>query len=754
MVCRGIWPFPQWPVETRQTMSDDTDPPILATNLRRRRVLAAAAAAPLTGLCIGLARDALAATLVGGAPAHPAADVTELTAWVRIAPGSRDVTLIVSQAEIGQGISTTLPAVLADELGADWGSVKLETAPWAPAYRHPRYQWMFTGNSESVQSFYGHLRTMGAAAREMLVAAGAARWSVPAAECTTRSSEVLHVASGRRLHFADLAEEAASLPVPEKPTLRPDAELRLVGRSLPRVDIPDKVTGRAVFGIDVQRPGMLCAAVRTAPLIGSKLLGFDDREARAMPGVRAIVPVQNGVAVVAGRYWQAARALARITLRIEDTEAMAAADSAHIEAQYARALREGPFATPVQESAVEGVPASQAPTFSATYANPFAAHATMEPMNCVADVTVDRCRVWAPTQGQDLAAAALQYALGIPPERIEVHRSPQIGGGFGRRLLPDFVVQAAFISRAAGAPVKVIWDREEDMRRDAFRPASALQLQSTLDVRGGPTSLDIRLVSPTILSPVFPPMAKTIDETGVDPSAMEGLEHLPYRFASRRVQFHLARLPIPTSVLRTTGYGPNLFAVEGFMDELARRAGTDPFAMRRRLLAHRPDALRLLDRLAVLSGWGKPVPTGRGRGLAMAEAFGSLIGMVAEVSLRGTAVKVHRVWAVVDCGRTLDPGISAAGVEGGIVFGLAFCKTEVHFERGRVLQDNLNTYSLPTLADTPEMAIEFLRSERPLGGVGEIGPITVPPALANAIAAAGGPRVRSMPLARHGLHFA
>jgi CO/xanthine dehydrogenase Mo-binding subunit len=305
-----------------------------------------------------------------------------------------------------------------------------------------------------------------------------------------------------------------------------------------------------------------------------------------------------------------------------------------------------------------------------------------------------------------------------------------------------------------GTPVKVIWDREEDMRRDLYRPGTRVRLAARMGRDGLPRSLRAQVVSPTILLPVLPPIQKMLDEQHFDPSAVEGLMHLPYRIDAYSLDFHLPKIAVPTSVMRTTGYGPNVFALESFIDELALSTKQDPLALRRRLVAHDPHATRVIDRLAALSDWDRPLPRGSGRGIAFAEAFGTLIGMVAEVQLDGADVKLRRVTSVVDCGPVLDPGIARAGIEGGIVFGMAYCKAEVTFEQGRVREDNLARYALPTLAQAPAMTIELMKSDRPLGGVGEVSPVTLPPALANAIAAAGGPRLRAMPLARHGLQFA
>jgi isoquinoline 1-oxidoreductase beta subunit len=721
--------------------------------LSRRRLIQTAGAG---ALLIGMRMSAGAASLVGAASPTPSSGEHELTAWVRILPNG-DVALLVSQAEIGQGISTTLPALLAEELGADWRRVRLLTAPYRLAYRNPKQNWMFTGNSESIQSFHDLMRQMGAAAREMLVAAASTRWHADPKDCSAADSAVWHRPTGRKLGFAQLAADAARLPIPASPTLRPVAERTLIGKPLPRVDVPAKVDGSAIFGIDQVRPGMLNAAVRTVPEIGGSLASLDTEAARRMPGVKAIVPLPDGVAVVADRYWQAARALRTIVFHTQPTERSATADSAYIARQLTDALRDGPWAHAVP-AAADAPPAGKNPptrTMQAEYRSPFAAHATMEPMNCVADVRPDRCEVWAPTQGQELTWHALQAALKLGPDQVFVNRSPYIGGAFGRRLLPDFAVQAALISKAVGRPVKLIWDREEDQRRDAFRPASAVHLRAELDNSGAITALDAKVVSPTILLPVYPAIQEMLDKQGIDPSAMEGMTHSPYRFPRRTVDFHLLKVGVPTSVMRTTGYGPNIFALESFIDEVAIATRQDPLRFRRNLLSHDASSLALIDRLAVLSRWGTPLPPGHGRGIAFAEAFGTLLGLCVELPVDGEAVKLKRAIAVVDCGPVLDPGIARASIEGGIVFGMAYCKSEITFTRGRVDQDNFSTYVMPYLSETPDIHVEFMASSsRPLGGVGETSPVVATPAIANAIFAATGRRLREMPLSRSGLHFA
>jgi len=549
-----------------------------------------------------------------------------------------------------------------------------------------------------------------------------------------------------------VAADAARLPVPTNPRRKKREELKLVGRAVPRVDIPEKVDGSARFGIDMKLPGMLVAAVRTAPTLDGRLRGVDSAPAASQPGVHAVVPLDNGVAVVAGTYWQARMALSRLR---PDFDAGPNADlsSRQLIARYQAALEGGPWATPLNEGNLEAAPAPGARVVTADYENPFLAHATMEPMNCTVSVTTDRCEVWAPTQGQEFAFHTLKAVLGLRDDQVQVNRTPYIGGGFGRRLLPDFVVQAALISKAVGRPVKTIWSREEDIRRDKYRPATLVRLAAEMDGEGRPASLRARVVSPTILLPVFPTIEPVLNEKGIDPSALEGMLEPIYDIARKRVDFHLLKIPVPTSVMRTTGYGPNIFAVESFVDELAVAAKSDPVEYRRRLLDKNPRARAVLEWAARLGGWGAPLPKGHGRGVAVARAFGTFVAQVVEVAVDADEVRALRVASAVDCGPVLDPGIAASNFECGIVFGLSYCKSEITFEADTTVQRNFDGYELPYLAESPELVTEFLESGGELGGIGEVSPVTVPPALANAVFAATGRRLRSMPLGRHGLRF-
>jgi isoquinoline 1-oxidoreductase subunit beta len=685
-------------------------------------------------------------------PVQPLVARHAITAWVRISTDNT-VTIIISQAEIGQGISTTLPAIVADELGADWARVKLETAPFSTAYRNPRLNFMFTGNSESTQAFYELMRQAGAAVRTMLVHVAAARWGVPAGECITESSTIVHRVSGQKFNFGDVAEEAAKLSVPQSPTLKSKDELTLVGRSLPRVDIPSKVDGSAVFGIDFQVPNMLTGAVRRAPTFAGALTSVNEAAIKLLPGVRAVVKLNDGVVVLADTYLQARRALLKYPPEFTQGP-HTAIDTASLRADYLARLNNGPWTTALNKGDAAKALQVAKHVVSFDYENPFAAHATMEPMNCIASVTEDRCEIWAPTQGQELAHTALKTIFKLKDAQVIVNRTPAIGGGFGRRLLPDFVVQAAVVSKAVGRPVKLIWDREEDMLHDYFRPATAVRMSAVLNNKGMPTAVASSVVSPTILLPVFPPIEAMLKGKGIDPSALEGMLETEYDLPERRVDFHLLKTPIPTSVMRTTGYGPNIFALESFIDELALAARKDPYRYRRLLLSKSPRALKVLDRVAAIANWNAPLPKSTGRGIAYAHAFGTHIAQVVEAQVVKDAVRVKTIHTVVDCGSVLDPMIAAAGIEGGIVFGLAYCKAEITFKGGRPEQDNLHTYQLPYLAETPLMVTEFIENSEKLGGIGEVSPVTVSPALANAIFSASGKRLRAMPLARFGMRFA
>jgi isoquinoline 1-oxidoreductase beta subunit len=696
--------------------------------------------------------EGAAALLVGlqapAALAQTAQDAV-LNAWVRISADDR-VTLLLSQAEIGQGISTTLPAILADELGADWSKVTVENSPVGPDYQNPRIHWMFTGNSESIQSFAPHLRQMGAAAREMLIAAAARRWNANPADCTARDSAVTHVPSGRRMTFGALAGQAAQLPAPANPRLRPPQETR-IGSSIPRRDIPAKVDGSAVFGIDFKVDGVVHAAVRQASQFGGSVAHFDASQVSAMPGVIGVYPIPNGVGVVARHFWQAKTALDRLDVTFVDGP-NAAVSSASVERQYRAALDSGPWNVVADKGNAAGALAAAPETIVREYASPFQAHAALEPMNCTAVVSADGCDVWGPIQGPELARIVASSVLGLAPERVRINWTYS-GGGFGRRLLADFVAQAVLLSKAAARPVKVIWTREEDMTHDFYRPAALARLKAVLGADKRPVAMAATLVSATQLQPVT---AGPLPDH-VDPLATEGLEETRYEIPNIRLDYHKPKIGIPTSVLRTTGFGPNVFAIESFIDELAHLAGADPYRYRRALLANDERALKVLDLAAEKGQWSAAPPAGHGRGIVVYEAFDTIMAHVVEVAVDSKAVRVIRIVTVADPGIVYDPGIATSNLEGGVVWGLTSAmKSEMTFERGAAVETNFDGYDMVHLWEAAREVETHLIAGggEKVGGVGEVGPVGIPPALANAIFAATGERLRSMPFSRYGYAFA
>jgi isoquinoline 1-oxidoreductase subunit beta len=697
-----------------------------------------------------------------------------LNAWVRVSEDNT-VVIVVSQAEMGQGIMTTLPMVLAEELGADWNQVHLEMSPTAEVYRNPRLQFQYTGNSESMMSFFDLMRQVGASAREMLISAAADKWHVDPASCSVEKSTVIHRASKRTLPFGKLAQAASRKQPPKNPTLKAQSQWTLLGKSLPRVDSPSKVDGSAIFGLDLKLPGMVYAAVLHCPVFGGKLKSLDRSSVAGFPGVIDVVPVPGGVAVVASKYWQAKTALN--SLRVAwDEGSEADLNTPTILEQYRQAMsgqdwvlvREIGNPDAIQhsypnvrlESAPEpsgGPPASFSQSFSKThsaeYESQFLAHAAMEPMNATARLTGDGCEIWAPTQGQELTQIMVSQILGLPKEKVKVNRT-MLGGGFGRRLVADFALQAAVTAKAVGKPVKVIWSREEDIRHDLYRPAVRHRITVGLDSDGRIAAASHQLVSPSILHYVYPLAVKD----DYDPSCLEGLHGTRYKIPNVRVDFHLLKVGVPasTSVLRTTGYGPNIFATESFVDEMAHLSGTDPYQFRRRLLKDDGRGLAVLDLAAEKTGWTSKPPSGVFRGIAFTEAFQTIICQVVELSVSGKEVKIHRIVSVIDCGTVLNPNIAASNIEGGVAWGLsAAFKSEITFNRGRTVQSNFHDFEILRLSEMPPVEVYFVDSgARPLGGTGEVGPVTVIPALANALFAATGERYRTLPLSKHGLRIA
>jgi isoquinoline 1-oxidoreductase beta subunit len=678
---------------------------------------------------------------------------TALGGWVRIGSDNR-VTLILSQCEIGQGISTTLPAILADELGADWAAVAIENAPATRDYQNPRLHWMFTGNSESIQTFAGVMRQAGATARSLLMEAAVQRWgNVPASDCDAVDGRIVHRPTGRALTFGELAVAAARLPPPAAVTLRAASERRLVGKAQARRDIPAKVDGSAIFGIDFTLPAMAYAAVRQVPVFGGSVAAVDDTAARTMRGVIAVHRIPNGVAVLAEHFWQARSAADALKITFDDGP-NGAVSSETLDQQHRDALEGSSWRTITDRKDTGAAPlAADATRLTRDYASPFQAHATMEPMNCTASVTAEGCDVWAPTQGPELTRIVAAKVSGLSEDQIRVHWTYS-GGGFGRRLLADFVVQAVLLSKLAARPVKVIWTREEDMTHDFYRPATLTRLSAALETNGYPRRVEARLVSATQLQPVSPAPLPA----NVDPRCTEGLEDSRYAIADFRLDYCKPTLAVPTSVLRTTGFGPNIFALESFIDELAHAAGADPYQYRRALLARDPRGLKVLDLAAAKSGWAQPLPKGTGRGLAFYEAFDTIMAQIVELRVNpDKSIRLRKVTTVADPGQVFDPGIATSNLEGGVVWGLCSAmKSEITFRQGRVEQTNFDGYDLVHMGETAPVVETHLieGSEDKIGGLGEVGPTGIPAAVANAIFAATGERLRVLPLSRHGYSFA
>ena len=718
-----------------------------------RRFFLSASIAAGGGLLIGYSFSAPSDAC--GKTAHsgnlPPVTNIPLNAWIRISPND-EVTLISSQSEMGQGIMTTLPAVLAEELGADWNRVKVEFSAVAPAYRNPRINWQFTGNSESTTGFFELMRTMGASAREMLITAAAKRWGVNAEECYTDQGRIIHRPTSRAFEFGEVAEEAAHVTPSQTPKLKAQSEWKLLGRSLSRVELSSKLNGAAIFGLDFTVSEMVYAALLQSPVHGGTVSSFEKGSVMSVPGVIDVVPIPNGVAVVANGYWQARQALKSLKVTF-DAGANAGVSSETLVEQYRAALGGNSWKTVKTEGdglRAEDMSAKFANVYSQEYESQFLAHATMEPMNCTAHVTDDSCTVWGPLQGPELAKLVLSGMLKLPPEKVSIIRT-LLGGGFGRRLLVDFVVQAALISKAVSRPVKVVWSREEDMQHDVYRPATLNRITAGHDQDGRPKAVAHKVVSPSILQFVYAP-AVTEDN---DPSCLEGLMETHYDIPSQRVDFKLLKVGVPTSVLRTTGYGPNIFATESFIDELAFKAKQDPYEFRRRLLKNER-SLKLLETLAEKSGWKKKAARGVARGLAYTEAFRTHIGHVVELSVEDKLVRIHRITCVIDCGIALDPDITKNSIEGGTVWGLGVAfKSNIGFQNGRTVESNFHDYQIAQMDDTPPIEVHIVNgSAKELGGTGEVGPVTVVPAVANAIFAATGKRYRSLPLSRHGLTLA
>ncbi|OLB86375.1 MAG: twin-arginine translocation pathway signal protein [Acidobacteria bacterium] len=663
-------------------------------------------------------------------------------AFLRIGTDDR-VTVIVNHSEMGQGVYTALPMLLAEELDADWNKIGFESAPVDPKYNHPVFGMQITGGSSSVWSAFEQYRKAGAAARGMLIAAAAQQWNVNPATLRTDSGAVFD-GTNRKLTYGQLAEAAAKLTPPAEVTLKDPKTFKLIGKPVKRLDTSEKINGKAVFGLDVKMPGMLTAVVARPPIFGATMKSFDDSRARTMPGVRKIAAVPSGVAVIADSFWQAK--MAREALHVDwDDSAMRTFSTNQMMQQF-REQAKSPGTNVRREGDPDAAFAQAAKKIEAVYEVPYLPHAMMEPLNCAVDLRADTCEIWTGTQFQTVDRANAAKIAGLPPERVQIHTT-YLGGGFGRRANPqsDFVVEAVHVAKVAGAPVKVVWTREDDMQGGWYRPAFLHAIAGSIDSNGNPVSWRSRLVGQSIFAgTMFEAMMKGKE---YDPASVEGVDDLPYAIPNLAVESHKADVKVPVQWWRSVGHSHTGFATECFIDELAVLAQKDPYQFRRALLPKHPRHLAVLDLAAQKAGWGKPLPKGRARGIAVHFAFESYNAQVAEVSVDDGKIRVHRIVSAVDCGRYVNPGIIAAQLEGGAIFGAsAALFQEFTFENGRLQQTNFHTFPMMRMNECPEIETHIVENNEKSGGIGEPGVPCTAPAIANAVFAATGKRIRKLPI--------
>ena len=711
-------------------------------HVSRRQFLTAGAAAG-GGLLLGWHQDAWARAVAAAAKVAP--PVFAPNAFIRIGTDGR-VTLIMSQVEMGQGTYTSMPMLLAEELEVGLDQVRLEHAPPDDKlYANPLFGDQETGASASVRAFYEPLRRAGAAARTMLVAAAAATWNVDPSSCQAQKGVVTHSPTGRALTYGALAGKAAKLPVPKQVALKDPKDFKLIGTPAKRLDTPAKVNGTAQYGIDVRLPGMKIATVAASPVRGGKVVSVDDSRAKVIKGVRQIVRLDDLVAVVADHMWAAKQGLAALDIRWDDGPNATVSTADVVEGLAAATQTPGVIARKEGDAALA---IANAPTkMEAVYQVPFLAHAAMEPINCTVHVRPDRCEVWTGSQVLSRAQATAAKVAGLPLEKVVVHNH-YLGGGFGRRLEHDYVTQAVRIAKRVDGPVKVIWTREEDIRHDVFRPYYYDRVAAGVDARGQPIAWTHRLAGPAIVARYLPAGFRD----GIDPDALDGAVHLVYDIPAIQVEFVRHEEPVVnTGFWRGVGVTHNTFVIESFMDELAAAAKQDPVAYRRALLAKSPRARAVLDLAAQAAGWGQPLPAGRGRGVSLLySGWGSYLAQVAEVDVsKSGEVRVHRVVCAVDCGTVVNPDTVKAQIEGGIVFGISGALWgEVTLKNGRVQQSNFNDVRVLRINETPAIEVHLVRNGEGPGGIGEPGTAVTAPAVANAVFAATGKRIRTLPLER------
>ena len=661
--------------------------------------------------------------------------------WIQITPDNI-VTIIVNKSEMGQGVLTSLPMIAADELGADWKQVRFEEAPGGKKYIDPNWGMQLTGGSTSVRHMFEPLRKAGAAAREMLRTAAAQTWGVPVNECVASQNTVRHTKSGKGLTYGQLCEKASQLSIPENPPLKKENEYRLIGTSMPRLDVPDKVSGKAIFGIDSFAPDMLYATIARPPALGAKIISYDKEAAEKVPGVQKVVSVDNGIAVCATALdlaWKGRDALKpkwdRGSHPELNNEILEKTFMDHLKKEGAVALNRGSAKNALNQAVKK---------IETTYVLPYLAHVTMEPMNCTAHVTDNRCDIWVPTQNQSGSLQVAQKLTGLKPEQIHIHTT-YLGGGFGRRGFVDYVEEALQISKAAAKPVKLIWTREEDIQDDFYRPGYSCKIDAGVDGNGRIIAWSQKIAVQSIFEYFAPQMVKN----GIDPAAVDGILEMEYEIPNLYVEYVKMDLPIRVGFWRSVGNTQNGFTKETFVDQLAYAAKRDPLEFRLNHLKNHPRARRVLQVVAQKAGWGKPLKKGQARGIAHHFSFGTQVAQVAEVSLnqKDGTIRVHRVVCAADCGPEVNPAIITAQMKGAIIMGLsAALKERIDFSNGGIETANFYNYNELRMNEVPEIEVYLVKSKEQLGGIGEPGLPPIAPAVANAVFKAAGIRMHRLPM--------